>query len=156
MGLTAMMRLVVEPVIERQIESLGHIIRSGNAAVADCAGQPRIVEAFDVGYDAIVFRFARRTKILQGFVQDGVEPLRGLPFAREATHPDPIGRQQVIEGAMHRLEEGAAIGAIVGIGELGRRIIEPSVGPGVVGGELSVMRFHDRIVARSAGRAKID
>jgi hypothetical protein len=38
----------------------------------------------------------------------------------------------MIQGAVHRLEEGAAIGAILFDAELRRRVVKPVIGPGVV------------------------
>src|SRR5450631_3747741 len=46
----------------------------------------------------------------------------------------------MIEAAMNRFEEGAAIGAILLAREPRRRIVKPAVGPGIVMTEHLVMR----------------
>jgi hypothetical protein len=60
-----------------------------------------------------------------------VEPRRRIPLAGEAIHPDPIADEKMVERPVHRLEEGAVIGAILGIGELRRSSVEPRIGPGI-------------------------
>ena len=46
----------------------------------------------------------------------------------------------MIERAVDRFEEGAAIGAIVLVAKLRGRIVEPRVGPGIVATEHLIMR----------------
>ena len=67
--------------------------------------------------------------------QDGVEPVGCRALAREAAHPDPVRRQQVVERAVHAFEEGTAIGAVLFIGQGGRGGVEVVVGPSVVAGQ---------------------
>ena len=59
---------------------------------------------------------ARRPQGREIVVQDGVEARRLFARAGEAPHPDAVADQQMIERAVQRLEEGAAVGAVVGVG----------------------------------------
>ena len=58
-----------------------------------------------------------------------------LALPGEAAHPDAVGDEEVVQRPVHRLEERAAIGPVVGVGERRRGIVEPAVRPGVIGGE---------------------
>jgi hypothetical protein len=69
-------------------------------------------------------------------MDDGVEAVGMVPLAREPHKPYAIGYQEVIECSMHALEECTDIAAIVGVTKRKRRMVEPSVGPTVVGCKL--------------------
>jgi hypothetical protein len=146
MCVTAMVGLVVEPVVERGRQLLHELFRRRDPAVTDHAGQPRLVETVDVGNDAPVLGLARRPEVGQALVHDGVEPIRRLTLAGEAFHPDAIGGEQMVQRAVHRLEERAFVGAILAIGQEPGGIVETAVRPGVVAGEGDVVVFHAGIV----------
>ena len=114
-SVTAVMGLMVEPVIQRGHQLLHEFVGSRDTAVVNDAGEPRLVEAVDPGYDTVVLGFARNPQVFEVSVHDRVEPFRRLALAGEPLHPDIVGRQQVIERAVHRLEECAAIGTVIGI-----------------------------------------
>jgi hypothetical protein len=48
----------------------------------------------------------------------------------------------MVEGAVQRLEEGAAVGAIVRVGNFGNCVIEPLIALGIVTGERRVAGDH--------------
>ena len=48
----------------------------------------------------------------------------------------------MVQRAVHRAKKGAMIGAVVGVSEGGRGIVEPAVGPFVVAGEHLEHRLH--------------
>src|SRR5262249_32149719 len=144
--LAAMMGLVIEPVVEGGHERLNELVRRRDPAIADDAFQGSFVEAGDPGHDSPVLRLARGAEARKILVQDGIEALRRLALAGEALHPDAIGRQQMVERAVHGFEERAPVGAVLGVAELGRGLVEPLVGPGVVAGEARVMFLHVAIV----------
>src|SRR3954452_3745502 len=48
----------------------------------------------------------------------------------------------MVQGAVHRFEEDAAVGAVIRVGEFFGRVVEAAVGPGVVAGEHDEERFH--------------
>src|SRR5215475_4966927 len=146
MCLAAMMGLVIEPVVEGGHQRLNELVRRRDAAIADDAFQGSFVETCDPGHDALVLRLARGAEAGKILVQDGIEALRRLALAGETLHPDAIGRQQMVERAVHGLEERAPVGAILGVGESGRSLVEPLVGPGVVAGEARIMVLHVAIV----------
>ena len=60
---------------------------------------------------------ARRAarKAVEIVIEDGVEAWRQFALAGEAPHPDAVADQQMIERAVQRLEEGAAVGAVIGV-----------------------------------------
>jgi len=66
----------------------------------------------------------------------------------EALHPDAVADQDVIQRGVQRAEEGAAIGAIIGIGQLRRGIVEPPVDPFVVGRQHGDLWLHDALPGR--------
>jgi hypothetical protein len=54
-------------------------------------------------------------------------------------HPDPVGYQQMVQGAVDRFEERAAVGAVLFVGEPRHGVVKPAVGPGIVVTEHPVM-----------------
>jgi hypothetical protein len=75
-------------------------------------------------------------------IQNGVQARRLLAHAGEPLHPDPVADQQMVQGSMQRFEIGAAVGAVIGVGEEGGCVIEPLVAPGVIGGKHAVAGMH--------------
>jgi hypothetical protein len=98
-----------------------------------------IVQTVDEIDDAPVLGLARGTKLVERVEQDRIQPVRRLALAGEALHPDPVGREQMIERAVDRFEERAAIGAIVLGTKPRRRIVQPRVGPGIIVAEHLIM-----------------
>src|SRR4051812_27387374 len=58
MCVTTMVGLVIEPVVERGHQLLHELLRCRDPAIADDAGQPRLVETVDVGNDAPILGLA--------------------------------------------------------------------------------------------------
>src|SRR5260370_21918957 len=71
MRLTAVMGLVVEPVVERRHQGLHELVRRRDAAVADDALEPGFVETADPRHDDSVLGVACGAKIGQAGVHDG-------------------------------------------------------------------------------------
>jgi hypothetical protein len=92
-------------------------------------------------YPIILIRAGKgeRTPIV---MDNGVESVGMVLLAREPLKPYAIGYQEVVECSMHALEECTDIAAIVGVTERKRRMVEPSVGPTIVGCELFEVSFH--------------
>ena len=92
-------------------------------------------------YPIILIRAGKgeRTPIV---MDNGVESVGMVLLAREPLKPYAIGYQEVVECSMHALEECTDITAIVGVTERKRRMVEPSVGPTIVGCELFEVSFH--------------
>src|SRR5665811_2200486 len=103
-------------------------------------------QRFDIAADARVLAAARRPQGYEIVVQGRIKARRQFALAGKAPHPDAVADQQVIERAVHRLEEGAAVGAIVGVGQLGGGGIEPLVAPGVIAGEHLVTGLHGSLL----------
>ena len=76
-------------------------------------------------------------------VNDGIQLVGMLALAGEALHPDAVGDEQMIERAVHALEEGADIAAIVDLGKRERRLVQARVGPAIVVSKLLEAGFHD-------------
>src|SRR5438477_6837164 len=144
MGLAAVMGVMVEEVIERRRKLLLDGARVGDRAIGDQPAEVFLGQTADVVDDALILRAAGRTQRAERFVQDGVEPLWGLASPGETLHPDAVRDQQVVERAVHRLEERPAIGAVHVVGQHCRSFIQALVGPAVVGREHDVTRFHGR------------
>ena len=135
MRLTAVMRLMIEEMVERGAKRLLDVARVGERAVAQREREVGLGAGIDPRADPRILGTARRAQRREIVVQDGVEPRGMLAAAGEAAHPDAVGEQQVIERAVHRLEERAAVGAIVGVGKPRGRVVEALIGPRIVGGE---------------------
>ena len=108
-------------------ERLLDVARIGDRAVAEAPGEVGIGEALDIAGDAASSASRGRAQLREIVEQDGVEPVRALARAGEAAHPDAVGDEEVVQRAVHRLEERAAIGPVVGVRERRRGIVEPAV-----------------------------
>ena len=86
---------------------------------------------------------SRRTQRCQFLEQNGVETRRCVALAGQALHPNAVADQKMIKRAMHRLEEGAMISAILRVGQLRRGRIEPRIGPAIIVREHLENRPHD-------------
>ena len=113
------------------------------------------VEEFDIADDPFVHVLAG---VLQGgelVEQNLVELGLNRPAAGEAAHPDAVGDEHVVERAVQRTEEGAAVGAIVGVGQGSRCFVDTLVGPAVIAGHHREMRFHLDFPTSAPGRAGV-
>ena len=144
MRLAAVVGLVVEEMIERRRQRLLDLLRPHDGPVAERAGEVGLGQFLDIAADPLVLGAAGGAQRREVVIKDGVQALRHLALAGEACHPDAVADQQVVEGAVQRLEEGAAVGPVGGLAHLRRRVIEPFVAPGVVAGEHPIARCHFR------------
>jgi hypothetical protein len=142
MSLAAVVGLVVEEMDERRHERLLDVARVADRAVAQHSGELGVGQAADVALDAPVLRLARAAELLQILEQNRVELRRRLALAGEAAHPDPIGHQEMFERAVHGFEEGAAVGAIIGVGQSRGCVVDSTVRPVVIGREHGEGRMH--------------
>ena len=104
-----MMGLMIEEMAEREPEGIAPQLRIHLADVRELALQIRIRQALDPGFDALIFIDARALQFLEirvDLIREGCEFVR-TPL--EATHPDAVGKQDVIERAVNGLEEGPQI-----------------------------------------------
>jgi hypothetical protein len=149
MGLAAMVGLVIEPVRERRNEAGDHRLGRRHAAIADGPLERLIAERIDDGNDALILRLPSRAQRREILEQDRIEPVLRLALAGDALKPDAVGDQQMIERAMHRAEEGAAVGAIVRVIERGRGLVEAPVSPLIVTREDGEVVVHHGLGLRS-------
>jgi hypothetical protein len=143
MSLAAMMGLVVEEMGKCGRKLLFDRCRIDEGAVANSTFKIVLAQAFDLAADARILGAPRGAQIVEIVVKDDIEILGQLALSGEALHPDAVADQQMVEGAMQRLEEGAAVGAVVCIAYLDHGVIEPLVAPGIVSGEHAIVRSHD-------------
>jgi hypothetical protein len=137
--LPAVVGLVIEPVRQRRGHRLLELLRRCDLAVFDRSGDADIVEPVDEIDDPLVLRLACGTQLVECLEQDRIQPVRRVAFAGKPLHPDPVGRQQMVQGAVDRFEEGAAVGAILLGAEPRRRLVKPVVGPRIVMTEHPIM-----------------
>ena len=142
MRLAAMVGLVVEEMIERRRQRLLDGLRVDHGAIADDAVEVVAAQAGDVAADENVLAAAGGAQGAEIFIQDGIEAFRGFAGAGEAPHPDTVADQQVVQGSVQRFEEGAAVGAVIGVAERARRVIKSLVAPGIVAGKHQVAGSH--------------
>jgi len=141
MRLAAMVSLVVEQVGENLTPFLRErLARRGR--VLQHAFEGGVIERPDVAREAIVLVGARERKRATILMENGVEAVRVIAFAGEALEPNAVGEQQMIERAVHALEEGADVAAVILFAQRKRRLVKPRVGPATVGGELFEVAFH--------------
>ena len=140
--MAAVMCLVIEEVAERRGQPLRHAPHVGCGGVGDASFQRRLLQTFDPVDDPPVLRLAQQPEGGQGRVENGVEPRRGIAFTGEATHPDAVGDQDVIERAHHGFEEGADIPAVFLPGQFGGSVVNARIGPFVIGRHHQEMLFH--------------
>jgi hypothetical protein len=105
--------------------------------------QHGFIERGDVPDYAIILIRAGKSERTMIVMDDRVEPFGMVPVASESFKPYAIGHQEMVECSMHALEECTNIPAIIGVTERKRRMVEPSVGPTIVGCELFEVSFHD-------------
>jgi hypothetical protein len=101
------------------------------------------------GNDTLVLCFACSGKRIQVFEEHGIECRRRFAGAGEALHPYPVGDDQMIERAMERAEEGAAVAAEFCVAKFGRGRIDLRVGPAIISGEHPVMSEHSGLLQSS-------
>ena len=65
-------------------------------------------------------------------------------LAGEAKKPEAIGDQEMVQRAVDTLEEGAAVGSILVVGQGRGRGVEPMIGPGVVACQSGVTLHHHK------------
>ena len=83
-SVTAVMGLMVEPVIQRGHQLLHEFVGSRDTAVANDAGEPRLVEAVDPGYDTVVLGFARNPQVFKLACT--------IASSRSGASPSPVNR----------------------------------------------------------------
>jgi hypothetical protein len=115
--LAAMVRLVIEKMIERRSKRLLDILRIDNGAVSDRLREVGLAQGAYVPSNAFIFVPAGRTQLVEIVIEDRVQARRDFTLAGEAPHPDTIADQKMIERAVQRLEENTTIGTIVGIAD---------------------------------------
>src|ERR1051326_7179354 len=142
MRLAAVVSLVVEEMQQQRRQQLLDLRGAPRAAIADRARELPFRKPGDIFVDARVLGAAARAQLREILVKDRVELLGLLALAGEAMHPDAVAQQQMIERAVERAEERAAVAPILGVGNARRGIIEPLVDPRDVGREHREERFH--------------
>ena len=60
----------------------------------------------------------------------------------KTAHPYRVGNQNVVQRALHAVEEDLAILAILRVAQLGSRIVEALIGPAVVGSKTGKVFVH--------------
>jgi hypothetical protein len=146
MGLSSMMCLVIEEMIQCFAQPLLDLRRLGDRGIAEACRKCRIVESFDIGLDAPILELARPPKLGKIVEQNGIEPGRRLALARESAHPDAVADEEMVQRAVERFEERTAVGSVVVILDERGGIVEAPVGPAVIGGEAPIAVLHDALL----------
>ena len=154
MGLAPMVGLMIEKMVKRGGQHLLYGLWVNHGAKTDRFGQVLFTQGTDVSADAFVFEAARGTQLREVVKKDCVEARWCLTLAGEASHPDTIADEQMVERAVQRFKENTAVGAVVSIGNLCRSLVEPFVAPGVIAGEHLIAGQHIALpVAKAADLA---
>ena len=101
-----------------------------------------VIKGLNIENDPFVFVASCGSEAGEIVMDDLVELGVHRPFAGESSHPDAVGYDEMVEGAMEGAEESTAVLAIIGIGSLGCGLVEPLVGPAIVLGEHREVVFH--------------
>src|SRR4051794_8734976 len=136
-----MMGLVVEQVRENIAPLLFELLARRGRVFLQSLDQA-VVKRCDIRNDAVVLVGARQRQRAAVLINNGVELAGMLAFAGQPLQPQPVGQQQMIERAVHALEEGADVAPVLGIAQTECRLIEPGIGPAVIGGALFEIGFH--------------
>src|SRR5260370_26913760 len=142
MRLAAMMRLMIEEMEQQRREILLDLDRAARRPVAQGSGEIGLAEAADIGADARILDASCGAQLGEIVVEDRIERRRLAALAGEAMHPDTVAKQEMIQRSVQRSEKGAAIGAIVGIGDARRRLVEAVIDPLVIGRQHFELGFH--------------
>jgi hypothetical protein len=146
MCLAAVMRLMIEKMIKRRGKHLFYVLWVNDGTEADRFNEIVLAQCADVVENAFIFHASRCPQLHEIVVEDCIETGRDSTLGGEAAHPDAIADQEVVEGAVQRFEEGAPIGAIVPIRDLGRGVVEPFVAPGIITGKHKVTGQHTALL----------
>lgn len=131
MRLSAMMRLMVEDVLEDISDPLLLWLTAGGS-IAMYAIQLGVIVAPDDGYEAFVFFGTSVSKFMQIVMDNGIEPIRVLTLAGKAAEPQPVSHEHVIERAMEAIKKNAD-GTPVGlIGQRQCGCIQACISPSIV------------------------
>src|SRR5262249_53644515 len=141
MRLAAVMGLVIEEMQKQRRQVLLELSGAPRAAIAEPAREVSFREPRNVRTDARILGAPPRAQLREILVEDGVERLGLRALAGEAMHPDAVADQQMVQGAVQRAEERAAVPAILGVGNARGGGVEPLVDPGVVGRQQLEARF---------------
>src|SRR5450432_2672289 len=106
-----MVGLVVEEMVERGRQFLLDVGRPYESAIADGSGQIGLAQRADIDADGFVLRAAALPQAGKVVIQDGIETGRYLALAGEALHPDAVADQEMVKGAVQRLEVDTPVGA---------------------------------------------
>src|SRR5579883_3385418 len=144
MRLATMMGLVIEEMQEQWRQMLLEVGGAPRAVIADRAREVSLRESRDIFADARVLGAALGAQLREILVEDAVELPGHLTLAGESVHQDYVAHQQMVQGAVQRAEERAAIAPVLGVGDARRGLVEPLVDPAVVRGKHFEERFHWR------------
>ena len=72
-----------------------------------------VIERSDIADDPVILVGARGPQRAAVVVNNGIELVRVLAFAGQPLQPQPVGQQQMIERAVHALEERADVAPVV-------------------------------------------
>src|SRR3981081_2076672 len=113
MDLAAVMGLMIEPVRQGQCQWLLELLRCGYPLIGDGPRNAVVGKTVHKRNNVAVLGFPGRTQRVERFEQDGIKAISRVARAGKAPHPYPVGRQQMAQGTMDRLEERATIGMIL-------------------------------------------
>src|SRR5262245_54086965 len=112
MRLAAVMRLVIEEMVERRGERLLDVLRVDDGTEADRFSEIVLGQCADIVPDAFIFCAPRRAQLHEIVKEYRIEIRRDCALAGKTAHPDAIPNQQVVERAMQGPEVGAPISAV--------------------------------------------
>jgi hypothetical protein len=122
-----MVSLAIKPMLQGRPQRLNNFFGHRDSPILDHAGELAFIARLNVGDIASIFGFAGLAQGRECVERNGAQSVGRPSLARKALHPNSVGDQEVVEGAVHGLKDGPAIPA-----ESGRGIIEPLIGPSVV------------------------
>src|SRR5215510_11782276 len=141
MSLPAMMRLMIEQVSQDLAAWLLELF-TRRIRIPKRPGNRAVVQRGNESHNAIVFVGARQRELRTILVKDGVKPVGMVALACEALQPNPVCQQQMVQRPVQALEERPNVAPVVGIPERQGGLIQPRVGPTIVGCELLKVLLH--------------
>jgi len=104
MRLTSMVRLVIEEVLKDVRYALLLRLPAGGLVTVQNVEILVIVLRND-GFEANILKDASACKFGQIIVDDSIKTIGMIALASQAPQPEPVGREQMIEGAMKAAEK---------------------------------------------------
>ena len=154
MRLTTMVRLVIEKMLQDVCEAL--LLRLSSGGLVSVQMIESLVIIFgNNGLDALILKNASACKFNQTVLNDSAQAIRMFALAGKPAQPYPVGREQMIEGTVEATKEDSDGPPIGFVRQFHSGSIQTSIGPAIIGGQLTKHDFCHRYSPISAANSSL-